>query len=138
MAIAAFCAIGARASPHSAVLGIEAFPSDARDNPNAPLLSAGTRRQSACAVLVSRAHAQGFEQGLMDEATMESLAALLALVQMVSFTDLVRPRKSRALLRAAVGHYRELQDAATTREEAEEVQRVFGMAIFVRRALPFC
>lgn len=99
------------------------------------MLSAGTRRQSACHVLVHQAHAQGFEHGLMDEPSMENLAALLALLQMIQFTDFLQPRKSRALLRAAIGHYRELQDGAATSEDSDEVQRIFGLAIFVSPAL---
>ena len=67
----------------------------------------------------------------MDEPSKENLAALLALLQMIQFTDFLQPRKSRALLRAAIGHYRELQDGAATNEESREVQRVFGLAIFV-------
>lgn len=105
VAIATFCAIGARASPHSvrpclalcsnanlldaqAVLGISAGPTDSRDHPDAPLLNAGTRRQSACTVLLAQAHALSFEQGLMDEATIENLAALVALTQMSIFVEL--------------------------------------------------
>jgi len=117
-----------------AVLGIEAFPSDARDNPQAPLLSAGTRRQSACSTLLQQAHTLGFEHGLMDEPTIDNLAGLLALMQMITFSEL-QPKKSRALLRAAVGHYKELQDAAKSREDADEVQRLFGLGLYVRSSL---
>lgn len=149
--------MGARASPHSvrrfglvtsdlrrgglifaytqAVLGIEAFPSDARDHPEAPLLSAGTRRQSACSTLLQQAHTLGFEHGLMDEPTVDNLAGLLALMQMITFSEL-QPKKSRALLRAAIGHYKELQDAATSREDADEAQRLFGLALYVCRLNP--
>ncbi|ORY62706.1 hypothetical protein BCR35DRAFT_326679 [Leucosporidium creatinivorum] len=134
VAIASFCAVGARASPHSAVLGIEAFPSDARDHPEAPLLSAGTRRQSACSTLLQQAHTLGFEHGLMDEPTIDNLAGLLALMQMITFSEL-HPKKSRALLRAAVGHYKELQDAASSREDADEVQRLFGLALYTADSL---
>lgn len=71
-----------------ALLGIKASPDDARDHPEAPLLSAGTRRQSACHVLLAQAHSLCFEQGLMDEAKIENLAAVLALMQMTTFVEL--------------------------------------------------
>lgn len=71
-----------------AVLGISAAPTDSHDHPDAPLLNAGTRRQSACTVLLAQAHALSFEQGLMDEATIENLAALVALTQMSIFVEL--------------------------------------------------
>lgn len=160
VAIAAFCAVGARASPHSvsflrriqvmapsltpfddhqqAVLGIEASPSDAHDHPQAPLVSAGARRHSACAVLLQQAHSLSFEHGLMDEPTVDNLAGILALMQMIMFAEL-QPKKSRALLRAAVGHYKELQDAAGDRDEADEVQKQFGLAVYVGlRSAPRC
>lgn len=71
----------------------------------------------------------------MDEPTVDNLAGLLALLQMITFSEL-QPKKSRALLRAAVGHYKELQDAATSTEDVDEVQRLFGLALYVRRLSP--
>jgi hypothetical protein len=68
--------------PSQALLGIEQFPGDATDHPGAPLLGAGTRRQNACEKLVQHALALGYEHGAMDHATMDNIAALLALVQM--------------------------------------------------------
>lgn len=65
-----------------ALLGIAAVPDDSRDHPQAPLLSAGERRQNACSVLLSKALSLCYEQGVEDEATEENLAALLALMQM--------------------------------------------------------
>ncbi|KAM0791682.1 hypothetical protein ACM66B_003957 [Microbotryomycetes sp. NB124-2] len=132
VAIAAFCAIGARASPHSALLGIEA--SDDPDKSGQRLSSAGARRHSACQVLVDQAHLLSYKQALADETTVDSLAALLALLQMTSFCEVV-PRKSRTTLRIALGHYKELQDRAVNDDEARGVQRQFGFALFTIDAL---
>ncbi|KAK4702835.1 hypothetical protein P7C70_g3383, partial [Phenoliferia sp. Uapishka_3] len=129
ISIAVFCAVGARASPHSALLGIAASPDDSRDHPQAPLLSAGERRQNACSVLLSKAHTLCFEQGVEDEATEENLAALLALMQMSIFVEL-KPKKSRSLLRAALGHFKDLQDMAATAEEKMALKKSFALAIY--------
>lgn len=82
VSIAAFCAIGARASPHSALLGIASAPDDARIHPQAPLLNAGSRRENACTVLLGQAHTLCYEAGLVDVATRDNLAAILAMMQM--------------------------------------------------------
>lgn len=113
MAIAAFCTIGARASPHSvscrdskfiayfcsiylsffiqAVLGIElahSTPNNAPGPTSALLLSAGTRRQNACSKLLNQAHTLSHEESIMDEVSEENLAALMALVQLAIFAEL--------------------------------------------------
>lgn len=82
VAVASFRAVGARTSNHSALLGITIDPSDGVTHPNAPLLSAGTRRQSACSNFYSQAHTLAFESGLAEEVAVENLAVLLTLIQM--------------------------------------------------------
>lgn len=66
-----------------ALLGIATYPDDSIDHPEAPLLNAGTRRQSACDALVAQALTLGYEEGLVDVPTRDNLAALLALIQMM-------------------------------------------------------
>lgn len=127
-AIAAFCAIGARASPHSALLGIISAPDS--NHPLAPLVMAGSRRENACIVLLQQAHTSAFETGLSDEATTENLACLLAMMQMSIFVELV-PKKSRSLVRAALGTFKELQDSANTAEERILIKRAFAFALYV-------
>lgn len=78
VAIASFRAVGARTSNHSALLGITMDT----DTPNAALLSAGTRRQSACRTFYNQAHTAAFESGLAEEVAEENLAVLLTLLQM--------------------------------------------------------
>ncbi|BGP16119.1 hypothetical protein JCM10213v2_004113 [Rhodosporidiobolus nylandii] len=129
VALTTFCAVGARTSPHSALIGVSLRPSDAVDHPNAPLLSAGTRRQNACATLLSRAHLTNHEAGTMEEPSAENLAALLSLLQLCTFAELV-PSKSRPLLRSAVSHFKELQDTAETEEERAWLRKTFGLAIY--------
>lgn len=65
----------------------------------------------------------------MEEATVENLAALLAVLQLTLFAE-VTPSKSRPLLRSALSHYRELQDTASTEEALRSVRRTFGLALY--------
>ncbi|KPV75536.1 uncharacterized protein RHOBADRAFT_53503 [Rhodotorula graminis WP1] len=129
VALTTFCAIGARSSPHSAVLGISLKPEDTLEHPNAPLLSAGTRRQNACRALFDKAHADNYESGTIETPTAENLATLLALLQLSLFAEF-HPIKSRPLLRSALSHYRDLQDEAETEQERASVRSTFGFAIY--------
>ncbi|BGP40011.1 hypothetical protein JCM10450v2_003991 [Rhodotorula kratochvilovae] len=129
VALTTFCAVGARTSPHSAVLGISLKPEDTVEHPNAPLLSAGTRRQNACKALFDKAHGENYESGTADAATVENLATLMALLQLSLFAE-IHPSKSRPLLRSAISHYRELQDAAATEDERAWIRTTFGFAIY--------
>ncbi|SCZ95259.1 BZ3500_MvSof-1268-A1-R1_Chr11-2g03389 [Microbotryum saponariae] len=131
VAIAAFCAVGARASPHSAVLGIAAAPDDGQSDPD---LSAGSRRQSACQALVAQAHSLCYDHGLLEDASVETLAALIALTQTAAFSEFV-PRKSKSLLRTAIAHYKELIETAANAARITELQSSFGLALYTLDAL---
>lgn len=65
-------------------MGIATNPEDSKDHPEAPLLSAGQRRQNACAKLIQRAYQAAFEGGLEDEPKVENLASLMAVMQLAS------------------------------------------------------
>lgn len=136
-AVSAFLVIGARASPHSALLGLPSEGKPSHSGQAADALSAGARRQNACLTLFQQAHEAGFEQDVADEATVENLASTLALFQMSSFVEL-QPRKSRTLVRAAVSHFRELQDRAFDAgrdDEAVSLRRVFALAVYAADAI---
>ncbi|KAK4050592.1 hypothetical protein OIV83_003318 [Microbotryomycetes sp. JL201] len=85
-------------------------------------------------ILVEQAHVLSFKQALADEPTVDNLAALLALLQMTSFAEVV-PRKSRTTLRLALGHFKELQDRASNPTQIRAVQQQFGFALFTIDAL---
>ncbi|GAA6048232.1 hypothetical protein JCM3770_006495 [Rhodotorula araucariae] len=129
VALTTFCAVGARTSPHSAVLGISLKPEDTVEHPDTPLLSAGTRRQNACKALFDKAHSENYESGTADAATVENLGTLMALLQLSLFAE-IHPSKSRPLLRSAISHYRELQDSAATEDERAWIRGTFGFAIY--------
>lgn len=62
---------------------------------------------------------------------MSSLCTVVMFIQLILALVFSLPRKSRSVLRVAIGHYKELQDRASSDEEAESVQMQFGLAIYV-------
>ncbi|KAM0787683.1 hypothetical protein ACM66B_003746 [Microbotryomycetes sp. NB124-2] len=134
VALAAFRAVGARTSPHSGLLGITINPEDQVTHPDAPLLSAGTRRQNACATFLRQAYAASFENDVAEQGTVESLAALLSLTQMSIFVELY-PKKSRTSLRTAISQYKDLLDSDAADSEKIEIRRTFGFALYAADSL---
>ncbi|KAI5478681.1 hypothetical protein MNV49_004708 [Pseudohyphozyma bogoriensis] len=63
-----------------------------------------------------------------------NLACLLAVSQLNIFNEL-EPKKSRSLLRAALGQFKDLQDAAASDKERKELKKVFGFAIYTADCL---
>ncbi|KAK4054956.1 hypothetical protein OIO90_003297 [Microbotryomycetes sp. JL221] len=124
VAIAVFCAMGARIIPYSTLLGIDNTPEPGLD---IPLIKAGQRRQATCQILIEQAHTIAFQQGLTDHVSVENLAALLVLTQMSCFEETL-PIKSRTLLRTALGQFKELQDS--TKVERRWLQERFGITLY--------
>ncbi|KDE06598.1 hypothetical protein MVLG_03094 [Microbotryum lychnidis-dioicae p1A1 Lamole] len=133
VAVAAFRAVGARTSPHSGLLGISIEAKDSRDHPDAPLLSAGTRRESACTNFLKQAHQLCFDEGLAEEASIENLGSLMTLMQMAMFVEL-KPKKSRSLLRSALDQYKQLLDAAPAEVDQIELKKTFGFGLYAADA----
>jgi len=127
VARAAFVAVGARTSNHSALLGIELAPGDAG-------LAAGRRRENACRSFAQAALRANFEEGLADQATSENLASLLAACQMCLFSEL-EPRKSRSLHRASLAMFKELSEGAANAQALAELKQTFGFAIYTTDGL---
>lgn len=86
VAVAAFCAMGARASPHSALLGIAV-----QDPEGAPsidsVVAAGTRRETACRGLSERAMSLYQKSQIGDDPSIENLEVTLAMMQMLICTS---------------------------------------------------
>ncbi|KAL8277955.1 hypothetical protein RQP46_009587 [Phenoliferia psychrophenolica] len=55
-------------------------------------------------------------------------------MQMSIFVEL-KPKKSRSLLRAALGHYKDLQDSTTNQEDRMRLKKSFALAIYHGDAL---
>lgn len=74
--------MGARASPHSALLGIPLSPPEEVPRTDR-IVAAGVRRQQACQALQARALDLCHELGVDSEVSIENLEALLVRTQMM-------------------------------------------------------
>lgn len=130
----AFCAMGARASPHSALLGTHDLgPTD----PNAPLTSvsamaAGVRREQACRSLHQRAVDLTFDMDeILHDPSPVTFEALMVEVQMLAFAEFV-PRKARTLIRLAFGQFQDLQNSQEIPDQVkQELSRSYSLPLFV-------
>ncbi|KAK4054962.1 hypothetical protein OIO90_003303 [Microbotryomycetes sp. JL221] len=107
--VAVLCALGARSSPHSAILGIEVPGLSSGTADPELFLTVGTRREKACRSLLNRATDITWYGGMLSEAPcQESVEVLTGIAQLLIF-DEIRPKKSRFFLRNAIGMYQDLQ-----------------------------
>ncbi|KAM0791691.1 hypothetical protein ACM66B_003964 [Microbotryomycetes sp. NB124-2] len=127
--VAVLCALGARSSPHSAILGIE-IPglSNGTADPEV-FLTVGIRREKACRSLLNRATDITWYGGLLGDAPSQpSVEVLTGIAQLLIF-DEIRPRKSRFFLRNAVGMFSDLQ-LEMPDDSLLKLQRSCGTALF--------
>ncbi|GAA5840094.1 hypothetical protein JCM11251_000603 [Rhodosporidiobolus azoricus] len=133
VAVAAFCAMGARASPHSALLGVplsSSSPIDAFSQASA----AGIRREQACRALHTQAIDYLHLLGLTYDPTKENLEALMVMTQMLIFNELV-PRRSRSMVHAALGHFKELQESSLPPGTKDDLLRNIGLPLLTCDAI---
>uniref|UniRef100_A0A0K3CFP7 BY PROTMAP: gi/472585190/gb/EMS22756.1/ C6 transcription factor [Rhodosporidium toruloides NP11] gi/647400044/emb/CDR45149.1/ RHTO0S10e05534g1_1 [Rhodosporidium toruloides] n=1 Tax=Rhodotorula toruloides TaxID=5286 RepID=A0A0K3CFP7_RHOTO len=123
----AFCAMGARASPHSAILGIS-LPSPSPTDCFEEASIAGHRREAACRALHNHAFDLMHSLGILYDFSRENLEALLVLIQMLIFNELM-PQRSRSLMLFALGQYKELQDSALPPGFKEETRKEIGLPL---------
>ncbi|KAG0657780.1 Proline-rich protein 12 [Rhodotorula mucilaginosa] len=109
VAAAVFCALGARASPHSAILGI-ALPTPSPTDCFNEASAAGYRRQQACRSLSAQALELGYTLNIASDVSMQNLDSLMAVTQMLVFDELI-PRRSRTAVMTALGQYKDLRAA---------------------------
>ncbi|GAA5979583.1 hypothetical protein JCM11641_007877 [Rhodosporidiobolus odoratus] len=134
--VAVLCALGARASPHSQLLGISTIAlSDGTPSP--PLyIFAGERREMACRHLESRARELCWQSGLIAEPTLSHLNSLVGLVQLLIYEEIL-PNQSRLFARNAIGMYTDMRmDAAARGETTTRDPRAGpGTALFLADAV---
>ena len=75
--------MGARASPHSQLLGVPVHPPEMASSTN-QVVAAGHRREQACRVLQARALDLCHELDVDSEVSIEHFETLLATVQMLT------------------------------------------------------
>ncbi|GAA6030790.1 hypothetical protein JCM8097_008877 [Rhodosporidiobolus ruineniae] len=134
--VAVLCALGARASPHSQLLGIESIALQ-DGTPSPPLyLYAGERREMACRLLESRARELCWQHGLITEAKLEHLDSLVGLVQLLIYEEIL-PNQSRFFLRNAVGMYEDIRQEAIEKGQrtSRDPKAGPGAALFLADAV---
>ncbi|GAA6017493.1 hypothetical protein JCM11491_006842 [Sporobolomyces phaffii] len=115
-AVAVLCALGARASPHSALLGV-ATTSLADGTPSPPLfLYAGERREMACRALERRAREVCWVNGMLESSNLSDLDSIIGLTQVLIYEEIL-PQRSRLFTRVACGMYHDLRFKAIERNE---------------------
>ncbi|GAA6048818.1 hypothetical protein JCM3770_003637 [Rhodotorula araucariae] len=133
VAVAAFCAMGARASQHSAILGLS-LRSPSPDDWFEQASAAGERREQACRALHTQAMDLVHLLGLTYDVSRENLEALMVLTQLLIFNELV-PRRSRALVLSALGQFKELQESAMPPEAKDDTLKHIGLPLLVCDAI---
>ncbi|GAA5872131.1 hypothetical protein JCM1840_006327 [Sporobolomyces johnsonii] len=131
-AVAVLCALGARASPHSALLGIST--ADLADaSPSPPLyLFAGERREMACRALERHAREVCWANNMLAHSSHANLDALIGLTQLLIYEEIL-PKQSRFFMRTAVGMYYDcrFEDMEKQERTSEEPRQGPGTALFL-------
>ncbi|GAA5934975.1 hypothetical protein JCM3775_004664 [Rhodotorula graminis] len=127
VSVAAFCAMGARASQHSAILGIS-MPEPTPNGSSEHTSAAGVRREQACRALHTQALDLAHLLGITYDASRENLEALMVVAQLLIFNELI-PRRSRAIVHAALGQYKELQEGPASADQKDHMLKHVGLPL---------
>ncbi|SCV69206.1 BQ2448_2226 [Microbotryum intermedium] len=123
LGVAVLCALGARTSPHSALLGISTTAlSDGTATP-AMYLGAGERREKACRALEARAKEICWAGNVLSEPAWDNLESLAGLTQLLIFEE-AQPKESRFVLRNAVGIFVDLMNSDAEDAGHERIKRL--------------
>ncbi|GAA5983536.1 hypothetical protein JCM10908_000323 [Rhodotorula pacifica] len=121
--------LGARASPHSALLGI-AGP-DVENGEGSPeiVLSAGVRRENAWRAIVKRATDLCSSMEILQVPSARNAQTLVAFVQMLMLAE-AKPKTARFFLRTAMGIFRDMQHSDLPLEEVRDIKASVGPTLF--------
>ncbi|GAA5940888.1 Zn(II)2Cys6 transcription factor domain-containing protein [Sporobolomyces koalae] len=127
-AVGILTSLGARASPHSALLGV-AGPDIENGNASHELvLSAGVRRENAWRAIVKHATELCSKLEVMQVPSTINAQTLVAFVQMLMFAE-VRPRTARFFLRAAIGIFVDMEGTLPP-HEIDLIKRSVGVTLY--------
>ncbi|KAM0791491.1 hypothetical protein ACM66B_005944 [Microbotryomycetes sp. NB124-2] len=129
--IAILASLGARASPHSALIGV-AGPDLNIAQVQAPrdfLLTAGMRRENAWRALADRATGLCSRPEILQSASKENIEILVACIQMLMLSK-VRPVKSRFFLRNVTGMFEDIQRMDVPPAEILRIKQSVGRTLY--------
>ncbi|GAA5965372.1 hypothetical protein JCM3765_004874 [Sporobolomyces pararoseus] len=128
-AVGILASLGARASPHSALLGV-AGPDIENGNASHDLvLSAGVRRESAWRAIVKQATELCSKLEVLQVPSVLNAQTLVAFVQMLMFSE-VKPKTARFFLRAALGLFYDMQGGELPPHEVDHIKRSVGSPLY--------
>ncbi|KAK4701620.1 26S proteasome regulatory subunit T3, partial [Phenoliferia sp. Uapishka_3] len=129
VAVAILTSLGARASPHSALLGVEG--ADAEKGAVASremVLTAGRRREKAWRKITDRALTLcGVE--MMNSPTRENIEVVLAITNALLFSEVV-PTRARFFLRQALGLFKDVHSIGLPEDELLAIKKSIGPALY--------
>lgn len=128
-ALGVLTSLGARASPHSALLGVAGPDIENGNAPHDLVLSAGARRESAWRAIVKHATKLCSKLEILQVPSAVNAQTLVAFVQMLMFSE-VRPKTARFFLRAAVGLFYDMQGGDMPLHEVDHIKRSVGPTLY--------
>ncbi|KAK4049491.1 hypothetical protein OIO90_005442 [Microbotryomycetes sp. JL221] len=129
--VAVLASLGARASPHSALIGV-AGPDLNIEKVKAPrdfVLTAGTRRENAWRALADRAVDLCSRSEILQRPSKDNIEILVACIQMLMLSK-VRPIKSRFFLRNVTGMFEDIQRMDVPLSEILSIKRSVGRTLY--------
>lgn len=128
-AVTILTSLGARASPHSALLGVAGPDIENGRSTLALNLSAGVRRENAWRKIVDRAVDQCSRLNILHVPTKENVETLVALSNALLFSEVI-PDRSRLFHRIAVGLFQDLQRSDLDETDLNEFKSRIGPPLY--------
>ncbi|KAK4046324.1 hypothetical protein OIV83_006154 [Microbotryomycetes sp. JL201] len=128
LGVAVLCSLGARAVPHSALLGVPTQSlSDGSATP-ALYLSAGERREKAVRALEARANEIAWAGRVLQDDNWTNITVLAALTQLLIFEE-ARAKQSRFFSRNSIGMFIGLVQSKSDDEPNQEMKRSIATSL---------
>ncbi|GAA5989890.1 hypothetical protein JCM11641_001962 [Rhodosporidiobolus odoratus] len=121
--------LGARASPHSALLGVAGPDIENGKASLEVVLSAGLRRENAWRAIVDQATELCSKPEVLQVPTARNAKTLVAFVQMLMLAE-AKPKTARFFLRTAMGVFRDMQHSDLAPSEIDAIKAVVGPTLF--------
>ncbi|GAA5917029.1 hypothetical protein JCM5296_001820 [Sporobolomyces johnsonii] len=120
--------LGARASPHSALLGVAGPDIENGEASHELVLTAGMRRENAWRAIVKQATKLCSELEVMQVPSPRNAQTLVAFVQMLMLAE-TKPRTARFFLRVAIGLFYDMQAAESSDEDVHAIKLSVGRTL---------
>ncbi|GAA5918876.1 hypothetical protein JCM1841_006654 [Sporobolomyces salmonicolor] len=120
--------LGARASPHSALLGVAGPDIENGEASHELVLTAGMRRENAWRAIVKQATKLCSELEVLQVPSPRNAQTLVAFVQMLMLAE-TKPRTARFFLRTALGLFYDMQAAESSDEDIHATKLSVGRTL---------